>query len=78
MWSELLVTILNTVGFSSSIELRKFERNVPVLSQPDKPLLLDLFANDTDSERFSPYLLLIMLIIKYKLFMAKAHFMAWA
>ena len=35
--SELLVTILNK-------EVRKFERNASVLSQPDDSLLSDLFA----------------------------------
>ena len=34
--------------------MRKFERNASVLSQPDKSLLSDLFANDTDSEEFFP------------------------
>ena len=72
--SKVLLNIVNKLGFSSSVEVRKFERNASVLSQPEESLL---FANDTDS-RFSPYLLPIMLIIKYKLFMAKAHFMAWA
>ena len=43
-----MVTILHKLGFSSSIEVRKFERNASVLSQPDESLLSDLCANDTD------------------------------
>ena len=51
--SELLVTILNKLGFASGIEeVRNFERNASTLSQPDEFFLSDLFSNDANSGDF--------------------------